>query len=109
MCPQVLEEVAMFVNPSSLQRGHYCLKKEMWADFDPYYPQYTVRARQVAIDRGLEEKLWKPHQQLNGFPHLMPAGIDAMQGLSTCTMSIRSACLLLMLDVLHSDALLCVC
>lgn len=88
---QVLAEVATFVTASTLHRGHYCLKKDMWAQFDPFFPQYTPRARQAAVNRGLEQKLWKPHQQLRGFADSLPAGLKNLQHVPTCAFSIRSA------------------
>ena len=86
---QVLAEVATFVTPSTLHRGHYCLKKDMWVEFDPFFPQYTPMARQAAINRGLEQKLWKPHQQLRGFADSLPAGLNKLQHVPTCAFSVR--------------------
>ena len=77
------------MTPSPLQRGHYCLKKVMWAEFDPFFPLYTPRARQEAVQRGLELKLWQPHQQLRGFPDSLPAGMKTLHLVSTCAFSIR--------------------
>ncbi len=76
---QVLAEVATFVTPNTLERGRYCLKKDLWAQFDPFFPYYTPRARQAAVDRALELKLWAPHQQLQGPCMDLPPGMTALQ------------------------------
>ena len=85
----MLAEVATFVTPSTLHRGHYTLKKDMWAEFDPFFPQYTPLARQAAINRGLEQKLWKPHQQLRGFADSLPAGLNKLRHVPSCAFSVR--------------------
>ncbi|DBA86385.1 TPA: hypothetical protein ACH3X2_005612 [Trebouxia sp. C0005] len=76
---KVLVEVATFVTPSTFERGRYCLKKQFWADFDPGFPYFNLRSRQAAVNRALELKLWKPHQQLRGLVQGLPPGMEGLQ------------------------------
>ncbi|KAL0049205.1 hypothetical protein WJX82_008779 [Trebouxia sp. C0006] len=76
---KVLAEVATFVTPNTFERGRYCLKKQFWADFDPGFPYFNPQSRQAAVNRGLELKLWKPHQQLRGLVQGLPPGMEGLQ------------------------------
>ena len=71
--------MATFVTPNTFHRGHYTLRQELWAEFDPHFPYYTPGARQTAIDRGLDSKLWKPHQQLRWQVEGWPPGMEGLQ------------------------------
>jgi len=75
----VLAEVATFVTPNTFERGRYCLKKQFWADFDPGFPYFNPPSRQAAVNRGLELKLWKPHQQLRGLVQGLPPSMEGLQ------------------------------
>lgn len=77
------------MTPSPLQRGRYSLKKEMWAEFDPFFPLYTPRARQDAVQRGLDQKVWRPNHQLRGFADSLPAGMKTLHHVATCAFSTR--------------------
>ena len=85
---QVLADIADFVTPSSLERGHFCLKEQLWQEFNQYYPYYSPRAREEAIDRAVSLKVWKPHQQLRGLCQSLPPGLQGMQHLPGCRVSI---------------------
>ena len=80
------------MTPNTLERGRYCLKKELWADFDPYFRQYTPRARQAALDRGLTLKLWQPHHQLKAFPPALPPCLAGMHQVPGSPFSLMCGC-----------------
>ena len=86
----MLAEVATFVTPNTFERGRYCLKKQFWADFDPGFPYFNPQSRQAAVNRGLELKLWKPHQQLRGLAQGLPPGMEGLQAFTNTHFGNRS-------------------
>lgn len=86
---QVLADVAIFVTPNTLQRGHFRLKQEAWSEFEPCFPYFSPHARQTAVDRGISLKLWKPHQQLQGLPQNLPCGLQELSQLPSSLIAIR--------------------